>query len=577
MSPDTPPAIPTLSLEMPAARRRRWWWIVLLLLVVAGGAVLLVRHFTRSDSEAEDLTTYTVERGDLHITVTESGTLRAKQSQRLWADIQGRAKVAWLIDEGVQVDSGDVLVMMETEELEKQIADAKIQLEQATAARIQASEKLDIQARQNNSDTEAATVKLNIAELELDRYQKGEIPRLRREARLKCDKGTVDLQLAEEDLVGMDEYVAKGYFTKKDHEQRKLALREAKDALETANQELTLLEAYQIPKDLAQKQSDVQQARTSLDLAERKAKSELAQKEADLQQKEFVESLRMDRLKDLEDRLRKMVIRAPSPGVVIYGDDRRWYSRRDIQVGMDVWRGRVILTLPDPTEMEVVLSVTEVQLDKVQEGQTATIILDAYPALTFRGRVTSVGKLAERQSRWRGSDVRTFEVIAAIDMAHAKTVLEQAPDRGGNGNGNGWTSGRLRPGMSAKIEIDVAALANILYAPIDAVFEEGGEHGVFRVEDGQPVWRPVEIGLNNRTHVHIKSGLAEGDEVLRYNPTLATQRRKAREEADRKRRRTATTQPTSRPATRPAQRDGGRDRSGGRERSGGRGGRSGRP
>lgn len=535
--------IPPITFETRRRERHRWLWITLLALALAAGTVGVVwavQRSRQSHQRAQSLTSYTVARGDLNITVTESGTLKARKSQQLWADIQGRARVAWLREEGVYVDSGDVLVIMETEELEKAISDAQIELEQAVAARIQAEEKLDIQDRQNTSDIQAAEVKLQIAELELERYQSGEVPKLLREARLKVDKCTVDLQLAQEDLVGMEDYVAKGYFTKKDFEQRKLALREATEALETARKDLELLQQFQIPKDQAQKRSEVDQAKTNLDLVVRKAKSELAQKQADAEQRRFIERLRVDRLKELQERLSKMQIRAPSAGLVIYGDDSRWYTRRDIQVGMDVWRGRVIMTLPDLSEMDLLVSINEVDLDKVEEGQSAKVVLDAYPSLVFTGHVTRVGQLAERQSRGRfTSDVPTFEVNVAIDMHHARTVLARVPSKGAN------SDSRLRPGMSAKAEIEVTTLRNVLYVPVDAVFEEAGTYGCYRLVDGKPVWQPVTIGLNNRTHVHIRSGLEQHDVVLRYDPTLAAGRRRPTT-------RPATTQPAgerTRPAT----------------------------
>ena len=551
MSPDKMAVVP--ALELPARRsRRRWWWVLILALALAAGTwgiVRAVQNRRSTHEQTEKLTTYTVERGDLHITVAESGTLRAKQSVHLWPDIQGRAKVAWLVEEAVTVDSGDLLVLMETEELDKEITDGEIQLKQAVSARVQADEQLAIQKRQNESDVQAAKVKLDIALLELERYQEGEVPKLLRQAKLALEKAEVDKRLAEEDLVGMEDYVAKSYFTKQDHEQRKLALREAIDGLETATKERELLEKFQIPKDRAQRQSDVDQAKTGLDLAERKAKSELAKKEADLEERNFVEQSRSDRLKVLKERLEKMTIRAPQKGLVIYGDDRRWWRRDEIKVGMDVHRGDIIITLPDLDEMEVEVNINEVDLDKVQVGRPAAITLDAYPTLKFRGRVTKVAKLADRQRFW-GADIRTFEVIAEIDMGHARQVLAETPNASGEGT-------RLRPGMSAKAEIDVAALTNVLYLPIYAAYEDRGEHFCYVLEDGEPVPRRIEIGLNNATHVHVKEGLKEGQRVLRYDPTLAAGRRPpttrpagaGRPGAAPTTR--AATQPASRPATQP--------------------------
>jgi HlyD family secretion protein len=540
--PPAPLSVAPLPALRPHRRRRRLVWIALAILAAAGaawGAVHYVETQRQDARAAEELTTFPVLRGDLHVTVAEAATLKAKRAQRIWPDIDGRSKIAWLIEEGTVVDSGDTLVLLETEDLKQNIDNTEIQFQAAASARVQAAELLDIQKRQNESDLQAARVRLEIANLELARYREGEIPRLTREAKLKLDKAQVDLQLAKEDLVGMDEYVEKGYFTKKDFETRKLAERQAADALETATKDLQLLEKYTIPRDLAQKQSDVDQAKTGFDLATMKAASELAKKTADLNERSFTEQRRLASLNDLKARLSKMTLRAPGRGMVVYGDDRQWWMRGDIQVGMDVWRGRVLMTLPDLDEIEALVSINEVDLDKVQIGQNAAITLDAYGALRFRGRVTRIASLADRQGGRFGSDVRTFEVTVEFDMADARQVLAGVDKAPNNGN-------KLRPGMSAKVEIDVTTLTNVLYVPVDAVYEVGGAHGCYVLRGGEPVWQPVEIGPSNRTHVEIKRGLSEGERVARYDPKRGAGQTTTRPSAG--------LHPTSRPATQPAAR-----------------------
>ncbi|GAG48776.1 unnamed protein product, partial [marine sediment metagenome] len=142
-----------------------------------------------------------------------------------------------------------------------------------------------------------------------------------------------------------------------------------------------------------------------------------------------------------------------------------------------------------------------------------------------------------------GSDIRTFEVIVEMDMDHARQVLAASPNATGEGS-------RLRPGMSAKAEIDVATLTDVLYVPVYVVDEDRGEHLCYVLEDGQPVLREIEIGLNNPTHVHVKAGLKEGDRVLRYDPKRASRRRRTTTQPGR--RRAPRGRPTTQAAAQPA-------------------------
>jgi len=58
----------------------------------------------------------------------------------------------------------------------------------------------------------------------------------------------------------------------------------------------------------------------------------------------------------------------------------------------------------------------------------------------------------------------------------------------------------------------------VLHVPIHAIVPEAGKHLAFVVQNGQPVEREVKIGKNNAHYVQVLEGLAEGEEVLLYDP-----------------------------------------------------------
>ena len=58
----------------------------------------------------------------------------------------------------------------------------------------------------------------------------------------------------------------------------------------------------------------------------------------------------------------------------------------------------------------------------------------------------------------------------------------------------------------------------MLFIPVEAVFEKGGQFYVYRDNGSDPEEVVVEIGLANDMYVEIKNGLNEGDVVYLYRP-----------------------------------------------------------
>jgi HlyD family secretion protein len=76
---------------------------------------------------------------------------------------------------------------------------------------------------------------------------------------------------------------------------------------------------------------------------------------------------------------------------------------------------------------------------------------------------------------------------------------------------------RLRPGMTARVEIEVEERKRALYVPLDAVFERDGRSVVFPAgRRAEP--REVVLGPSNADFVVIEKGLARGERVLLQDP-----------------------------------------------------------
>jgi hypothetical protein len=183
--------------------------------------------------------------------------------------------------------------------------------------------------------------------------------------------------------------------------------------------------------------------------------------------------------------------------------DARQRSRELIEVGAEVRERQRIISIPDTSQMKVEIKVHETWIGKIQPGQAARISISAFPDKTFNGIVLRKAPLADPQN-WRSPDLKVYATDVAIE-----------------GNYD-----FIKTGMSARVEVIIDRLQNVLTVPIQAVVTFEGKKYCYLHRSGRPVRQQVETGQFNANFVEIKSGLTEGDNVL-LNPPRVKQRTKS--------------------------------------------------
>jgi multidrug efflux pump subunit AcrA (membrane-fusion protein) len=71
----------------------------------------------------------------------------------------------------------------------------------------------------------------------------------------------------------------------------------------------------------------------------------------------------------------------------------------------------------------------------------------------------------------------------------------------------------MRPGMAARLAVEIDAFHGVLAVPLAVVQEEGGRSFVTVQENGRSVRRPVTVGRNNGIVAIVEKGLRAGDRV----------------------------------------------------------------
>ncbi len=272
-------------------------------------------------------------------------------------------------------------------------------------------------------------------------------------------------------------------------------------SLERAKQELAIqekqltLELQKAERNYDEKKHDApklaEEAKLELELAKLNFNAKLEQIRSDVAKAELEVKRAEDKTNLARKELEQTTIIAPIPGMVVYLEIWKGGSMGKVQEGDSPWPGQGIINLPDLSEMVVKATVSEVDAAKVDSGQKVVVTLDAMPEKVYDGTVIKKGTLARKKDY--NSKVNVFDVEVAI-ADHDEM---------------------FKPGMSASCRIIQEKLDNIVYVPLEAVFEKGGETIVYLENKKQ---QKVELGRKNDMQIEVVSGLAGNETICLVDP-----------------------------------------------------------
>lgn len=428
---------------------------VALLMGGAGVIMMVVLALFWPRASGEQALTAVVTRGALRMQLTVSGVLAPAQSLGYRSPLGGReAEVMSLAPEGTHVGEGDLLVRLDTTELEREL------------------ERTIQERRGAEVDLQVAEIEWQAAQAAVEALAEGEGALTIKEAQARLAASEKKVARLTAELKTLTPLFEKGFITREE-------LSRPADALEVAESELAL---------------DRQRASILVDRThpreEQRAKLQLAQRAA---QRENVRTRALEveaRVKLLREQIEGCSIYAKRPGLVVLEEYLAANPRRKIRVGDRVTASQTIITIPEVNRMLLQALVNEGDVHKLQVGQPAAIRLEAFPALRITGKVVGVGTVANSNSDRPREDKR-FDLIVELDSA----------DPG------------IRPQMTARADIDLGERPNVLLIPVNAVFEHDGLPVAHVSHRWSTDTRPVQLGESNGLYVEVVSGLNEGDRV----------------------------------------------------------------
>jgi len=270
----------------------------------------------------------------------------------------------------------------------------------------------------------------------------------------------------------------------------------AKNDLNKATLELKLFKRYANPSKLSELANQVAQSILEQNKVRISASSQLMQKEKAIMNLQMRLKKKQDQLEKEEESLRLMQIVSPVDGVVIYGDpDRRW-GNPDIRLGMDVRRGQILMTIPDMSKLVVEFDLPEQYRSKVTVQDKVVITPESMKQLQFDGTLNKIDQLPVNQIFWDRNSPKIYK--SEVKLAKQDPALVS--------------------GMSVQLEIITKEIKDVIYVPVEAVFEEGGKYFVYKKTLTHPKKQSVKIGQSNDNYVQLLEGVSGGDVVYLYKP-----------------------------------------------------------
>jgi RND family efflux transporter MFP subunit len=147
-----------------------------------------------------------------------------------------------------------------------------------------------------------------------------------------------------------------------------------------------------------------------------------------------------------------------------------------------------IVTLMDFSRVRVQVFVPENESPFIKNNTPVQITVDELPGKTFKGSVTRFAYAL---------DEATKSMLTEIELPNS--------------------SGELRPGMYASVQLEVERKPDVLLVPVKALLVEKAGTSVFTVADGKAKKTPVQIGFNDGTNAEIAGGVNSDQAVILLN------------------------------------------------------------
>lgn len=238
----------------------------------------------------------------------------------------------------------------------------------------------------------------------------------------------------------------------------------------------------------------LESAKIALNRAQEQIENKKVIHKEDLLQKSLAIRQLTTTLSDANNSMNNLFVVSPANGIAI--KEENWSTDQKWAVGDSPFSGSRLIELPDLSEMRAEVKINEVDISKVLPGQRVEIRPDAYSDSVYAGKIESVANLA--QNKDYKSKIKIFPVQIRI-VGQSKTLL---------------------PGLTVSCKIIVSEVPDVIYIPLEALFNEQNISYVYLKSGSGFKRRDIKTGAVNSDYAIVTEGLEENDMIALSNPFL---------------------------------------------------------
>lgn len=465
------------------------------------GVGVLTYRLVQPPQNSQELEKYTVPVSEesLEVEIKASGTVQPIQTVNISPKVPGRL-MQLFVEQGDRVHRGQKLAVMENQEIYAQGMQSQARFDETVARFKEAQIKIPTEIRQLEADVNQAQTRVAQARSQLaiaqDRLRQvqARIPKDIEQFRAQLNAAESRLQLAENRMKRNQDLITEGAISQdrfdeisSDYLNARASLVESLGKLDQAKNTATP-EISQIQQEIRQYQAAVVEAEqflrgriAALDQRQYTAKAEMASMKA-------VAAAAQADLERVKIQFQDTMITAPFAGTVTqkFAIPGAFVTPTTTASSTASATSTSILSLA--RGLEIVAKVPEVDITNLKVGQSVQIKADAYPNVTFQGKVKRIAPEAIVEN-----NVTSFEVIVALL--------------------NGQD--QLRSRMNVDVVFQGDRLTSALTVPTVAIVTLAGKTGVMVPDkEGQPKFQSVTVGFVLDDKTQILSGIEAGQRVF---------------------------------------------------------------
>lgn len=432
---------------------------VVLALLAAASYGIYLWQFQPQESLSDLYQTERAERGDLTASIGATGVVRSNQSAVLPWQTTGTVESV-SVQEGDRVQADEVLAQLRQTSLPQSIILAEVELNSAQKA---------LQDLQSSAESARIAAKQSIAT-----YAQA----------VKAAQYQLDNFIVPTEYAGLDAMEAL-QLTEARLDQARLAFEPVKfksssdPTRERLKEELDRAQAdYNSAVRRLELEYRLDVARDNLDKAQSDyEKWEQGPDPADLANAEA-------RIAASQATLNLARITAPFAGTI---------TRALAKAGDQAAPGTLAFQIDDLSRLLVDVSVSEVDINRVQPGQQVSLSFDAILDRVYEGKVVEVARVGNNTQG-------IVDFIATVELSD--------PDE------------LVKPGMTAAVNVVVEQLQDVLQVPNRAVRLADGKHVVYIIQGDQLVPVQIELGASSDLVSEVLSGELQVGDLIVLNPPV---------------------------------------------------------